>query len=92
MAELAAIGPRTMARGRGPVWGLTGLSVWLLATIHGGIHDASSRDCGVLAQVQCPEKTEGKLSCPGCRYPEIVPSDGAAPAPSQKEASLPGWN
>nr|BAG62765.1 unnamed protein product [Homo sapiens] len=30
-----------------------------IATIHGGIHDASSGDCGVFAQVQCPEKTEG---------------------------------
>lgn len=92
MAERAAIGPRAMARGRGPGWGLTGLSVWLLATIHGGVHDASSRDCGVLAQVQCPEKIEGEFSHPGCQYPEIGPFDSAPPPPSQKEASLPGWN
>lgn len=38
---------------------LTGVSVWLPATVNSGIHDASPRDSGVLTQVQRPEKTEG---------------------------------
>lgn len=62
MAECLAIIAGTMVGGRESGWGLTGVSVWLPATVHSGIHDASSRDCGVLAQVQCPEKTEGE-SC-----------------------------
>lgn len=77
-------------RGRDSGWGFTGLSIWLLATVHGGIHDASSGDCGVLAQVQCPEKTEGESCLPGFRCPEITPLDSVPPAPPQKEAFLLG--
>ena len=61
MAEHKATSAGTVVRGRGCAWGLTGLSVWLPATVHGGIYDASSRDSGVPTQVQCPEKTEGEL-------------------------------
>lgn len=65
MAEHKAIGAGTVVRGRGSGRGLTGLSVWLPATVHSGIYDASSRDCGVLAQVQCSEKTKGESCLPG---------------------------
>lgn len=85
---MAEVWVGTMVRGRGAGWGLTGLSVWFPATIHGGIHDASSGDCGVLAQVQCPEKTEGESCLLGCQCPEIMPFDRATPGLSQKEALL----
>lgn len=82
VAEYTAIGPGTMVRARGSGWGLTGLSIWLPATIYGGIHDASSGDCGVLAQVQRPEKTEGESRLPGCQCPEIMPFDSTPTSPS----------
>ena len=68
VAEHKATDAGTMVRGRGCAWGLTGLSVWLPATVHSGIYDASSRDSGVPTQVQCPEKTEGEL-CLWARLP-----------------------
>lgn len=71
------------------IWaGAHSLSVWFLATIHGGIHDASSGDCGVFAQVQRPEKTEGECHFWAASLLDIMPCTSVAPAPLQKEAPL----
>lgn len=69
-----------------------GLSVWLPATIHGGFHDAPSGDCGVLAQIQCPEETEGEAGDGTLPYPEMVPFHREAPTAITEQSSYPGWS
>lgn len=90
-AEHMATGAGTMVRGLGSGGGLTGLSIWLPATVHSGIYDASSRDRGVPTQVQCPEKTEGESSLPG-RAASILKSYLSAvhPLPHHRR-KLPSW-